>query len=546
MENSWVTLAALCILVQLSVQRKVLRTVWLLLNVIDTFRALRLVRANGRRIGVNTRRKSMRDALVCWIIYLIGTTLSPLISTLLGWIPLYSPIKSVLGCFFLILRLPCSMTIFKSLVPLVKPYETPVDITFHLFESLSILIFHFGVQLPIVHATTWIKSVGKVDFKRPVEILQRWKRKLLISLRMVSLPKAVRTRSNPKNTPSQIIILPTPPRSVPSSPAARQTSAVRPTTRPRQPRQSKRKPLQPIIISPSPSPPPSPPPAPMLVIAPSTPVRRMTVEELAAIRKNGFLDVEREVEVRRSPRKNKGKRKDDEAANEMEAQRELKKATEIEDGSQRLKSKKRVREDDEQSQPHLAKSIAASRTMNGPGVNKRPVRGAEVQPSKLRVKESVSGLKGGAIMSNVSNLRAGKDIQYSGIIAREPKHPHILPSRLAASLPEQHASSKATMPGFTDKAASLQQSTSIPIAPTPRRKPQTLAIISATRRVQKSAPDGVAEPEKPLISAAGRARAAKAKAKALMQEEHRKRAGEKRKAAGEGQNELAEKRTRMM
>lgn len=41
----------------------------LLLNVNDTFRALRLVRANGRRIGVNTRRKSMRDALVCWIIY---------------------------------------------------------------------------------------------------------------------------------------------------------------------------------------------------------------------------------------------------------------------------------------------------------------------------------------------------------------------------------------------------------------------------------------------------------------------------------------------
>lgn len=272
----------------------------------------------------------------------------------------------------------------------------------------------------------------------------------------------------------------------------------------------------------------------------------MTVEEPAAIRKNEFLDVEREVEVRRSPRKNKGKRKDDAAANEMETQRELEKATEIEDGSQRLKSKKRVREDNEQPQPHLAKSIAASCTMDGSGANKRPVREAEVQPSKLRVKESVSGLKGGAIMSNVSNLRAGKDIQYGGIIAREPKHPHILPSRLAASLPEQNTSSKATMPGFTDKAASLQQSTSIPIAPTRRRKPQTSTITSATRRVQKSAPDGVAEPEKPLISAAGRARAAKAKAKALMQEEHRKRAGEKRKAAGGGQNELAEKRTRMM
>lgn len=284
----------------------------------------------------------------------------------------------------------------------------------------------------------------------------------------------------------------------------------------------------------------------MLVIAPSTPARKMTVEDPAVIRKNGFLDVEGEVEVRRSPRKNKGRRKDDAAANEMEAQRELEKATEIEDGSQRLKSKKRVREDDEQPLSHLAKPIAASRTMDGPGVNEPPVKGADVQPSKLRVKKSVSSLKGGAIMSNVSNLRAGKDIQYGGIIAREPKRPHIPPSRLAASLSEQNASSKATMPGFTDKAASLQQSTSIPIAPRRTRKPKTLAITSSTRRLQKSAPDGVAEPEKPLISAAGRARAAKAKAKALMQEEDRKRAGEKRKAAGEGQNELAEKRTRMM
>lgn len=440
----------------------------------------------------------------------------------------------------------CSMTTFKTLVPLVKPYEAPVDITLHLFESLSILIFHFGVQLPIVHATTWIKSVGKVGFRRPVEILQRWKRKLLVSLRIVSLPEAVRRMSNAENTPSQIITLPTPPRSVPSSPAARQTFAVRPTTRPRQPRQSKRKPLQPIIISPSPSPPPSPPPAPMLVIAPSTPVRRMTVEEPTAIRKNGYFDVEREVEVRRSPRKNKGKRRDDEAANEVEAQRAPEKATEIEDGSQRLKSKKRVREDDEQPQPRLAKSVAASHTMDGPGVNKRPPKGAEIQPSKLRVKESVSGLKGGAAMSKVSNLRTGKDIQYGGIIAREPKHPHIPPSRLAASFPEKNASSKATMPGFTDKAPSLQQSASIPIAPTRTRKAKTLTITGSTRRMQKSAPDGVAEPKKPLISAAGRARAAKAKAKALMQEEDRKRAGEKRKAAGEGQNELAEKRTRVM
>ncbi|OWZ45882.1 hypothetical protein C351_02121 [Cryptococcus neoformans c8] len=543
MENSWAALAALGILIQLSVQRKVLRTVWLLLNVIDTFRALRLVRANGRRIGVNTRRKSMRDALVCWIIYLIGTTLSPLSSTLLGWIPLYSPVKSVLGCCFLIMRLSCSVAIFKSLIPLVKPYETPIDTTVHLFESLSILVFHFGVQVPIAHAATWIKSVSKINFKLPIKILQQWRRKISSSFSStVSLRTAIRRVSNSKNTTSQIVTLPTPPRSAPSSPAATQTSPAQPSTRPRQPRQPKRKPLQPIIISPTPSPPPSPPPAPMLVISPSTPVRRMIVEEPAVFRKNGFLDVGREVEVRRSPRRNKGRRKDDAA----EAQREREKAMKVEDVSQRVTSKKRVREEDQQLQSRTAKSIAISHTMEIPGMRKRPVKQAEIQPSKSRIKEPVSGLKKGATMSNVSDSHTGRDMEHGEITVRKPKHPHLAPSRSAASLLEQNISSEASRPKFTDKAP-LQQPTTVPIAPMRTRKPQTLTFSTSTRRMQKSAPNGVAEPEKPLISAAGRARAAKAKAKALTREEEdRKGAGGKRKAAGGGQREGAGKRARVM
>lgn len=41
----------------------------LLLNTADTLRALKVVRANGRVIGVRTRRKNLREALVCWIAF---------------------------------------------------------------------------------------------------------------------------------------------------------------------------------------------------------------------------------------------------------------------------------------------------------------------------------------------------------------------------------------------------------------------------------------------------------------------------------------------
>lgn len=435
------------------------------------------------------------------------------------------------------------MAIFKSLVPLVKPYETPIDITVHLFESLFILVFHFGVQIPIIHAAAWIKSVGEVNFKLPIEILQRWRRQLLSSFTTVSLPKAIRRVSNSKDTPSQIVTLPTPPRSAPSSPTATQTSPAHPSTRPRQPRQPKRKPLQPIVISPTPSPPPPPAPAPVLVFAPSTPVRRMAMGEPAVVKKNGFLDVEREVEVRRSPRKNKGKRKD----NATEAQREPEKAMEVEDDSQRVKSKKRVREEEQQLQPRLTKSIAISHTMNRPGMNKRSVKRAEIQPSKSGIKKSVSGLKRGATMSNVSDLHAGKGMEDVEITVREPKHPRLPPSRSVVSLSERNVPFETSLPKFIDKALPLQQPTSVPIAATRTREPQTLTFSTSTRRMQKSAPNGVAEPEKPLISAAGRARAAKAKAKALTREEEdRKGAGEKRKAAGGGQREGAGKKARVM
>jgi len=42
-----------------------------MLNLNDTYRALRTVRPNGRRIGAITRRKAMRDSLISWIV-LVG------------------------------------------------------------------------------------------------------------------------------------------------------------------------------------------------------------------------------------------------------------------------------------------------------------------------------------------------------------------------------------------------------------------------------------------------------------------------------------------
>nr|ODO02158.1 hypothetical protein L204_00885 [Cryptococcus depauperatus CBS 7855] len=146
------------ILLHLSAQRKVLRTIWLAINILDTFRALRMVSTNGRRIGAGTRRKAMRDSLACWFIYVLGTMISPSLTFLLGWLPLYSPVKTVICLSFLSTRLASSLAILTYFKPLIRPYETSIDICLHLFEAITMLLFYFGVQVPFYSVIESLKA----------------------------------------------------------------------------------------------------------------------------------------------------------------------------------------------------------------------------------------------------------------------------------------------------------------------------------------------------------------------------------------------------
>ncbi|WVR03254.1 hypothetical protein IAU60_000245 [Kwoniella sp. DSM 27419] len=142
-------LAVGCILYHLSSQGTAMQTIWLMLNLLDTFRALRKVRANGRRIGIITRRRAMRDTLVCWVIFVLGQTAGSTVTLVLGWLPFYSLARASICCAFLFMRTAASVHLLTNLVsPLVKPYETPIDLSILLFEATTSLILLYGVQLP--------------------------------------------------------------------------------------------------------------------------------------------------------------------------------------------------------------------------------------------------------------------------------------------------------------------------------------------------------------------------------------------------------------
>lgn len=73
-----------------------------------------MVRANGRVIGVRTRRKSLREALVSWVAFvsaimglalmeqIVAQPISWLADRVLGWFPFYQSIKTlaVLACAY--------------------------------------------------------------------------------------------------------------------------------------------------------------------------------------------------------------------------------------------------------------------------------------------------------------------------------------------------------------------------------------------------------------------------------------------------------------
>lgn len=111
----------------------------LILAIVDSFRALRVIRPNGRTVGKATRRKAMTETLVSWIAYVSLALCSwcrsyankddqlttqaaieqaePIISRLFGWLPFYAPLKAIACLAFLFLRQPVSQALLSHALP---------------------------------------------------------------------------------------------------------------------------------------------------------------------------------------------------------------------------------------------------------------------------------------------------------------------------------------------------------------------------------------------------------------------------------------------
>ncbi|WVF66357.1 hypothetical protein IAT40_001097 [Kwoniella sp. CBS 6097] len=302
------------------------QTVWLALNVLDTLRALRAVRPNGRRIGVNTRKKATRDTLACWIIYVVGQMVGPILSTILGWIPFYTPIKAVICAGFLFTRVSTSSHIYTQLlVPAIKPYETPIDLTILLFQSILILVFYYLLELPIKVTWTTLKAGWSgvsslllqhtTSTPRVVEIPSIATPESRVSAQLISTPPRVITSTDLGEDHLRYLASPGP--VIPGSILLRH-----PTPKPARPTLKGRRSI--VFISPPATPKVSPPSSPESVIVldsllpnphaqvgPSTPRRPISVSVPDVVdvdvqqRGNGnaMLAVPQAAVVRRSPRR---------------------------------------------------------------------------------------------------------------------------------------------------------------------------------------------------------------------------------------------------
>ncbi|ORY30832.1 hypothetical protein BCR39DRAFT_107379 [Naematelia encephala] len=144
------------------------RTIWLNLNLLDTYRGLRTQRVNGRKIGIRTRRLAMRDSLVAWVVLISMYTVAEPVERVLGWLPLYGTVKAITSVAFLATRVASSKAIYDTFfIPFIKRYETPIDLTLTLLRSLVILIGHYTYQAPIVLVVSSIRtciSIARAPF----------------------------------------------------------------------------------------------------------------------------------------------------------------------------------------------------------------------------------------------------------------------------------------------------------------------------------------------------------------------------------------------
>ncbi|EIW73420.1 hypothetical protein TREMEDRAFT_59584 [Tremella mesenterica DSM 1558] len=136
------------------------KIIWILLNLLDTLRALRQTRPNGRRIGVVTRRKAMRETLTGWIVFVTVSQLEPLVDNVIGWLPLYSTMRMITSAAFFASRTSSSLTLFKTFIaPLLAQYADSIDLTILLIESVALLVWHFTLELPLETLKIYLKQV---------------------------------------------------------------------------------------------------------------------------------------------------------------------------------------------------------------------------------------------------------------------------------------------------------------------------------------------------------------------------------------------------
>ncbi|WVQ64574.1 uncharacterized protein L199_002741 [Kwoniella botswanensis] len=506
------------------------QTIWLSLNVLDTFRALRSIRPNGRRIGTNTRKKAMRESLICWTIYVVAQTLGPAISTLLSWIPFYAPVKAVICVAFLFMRLSVSSHIFyQILTPAVRPYETPVDLSVLLIQSIGILLFHYILQIPFSLIISTLK-LSKTSLKSSFNIIAN----LIRSHSTIhDSSEAVEQTHQHRDTPTvdedhiRASFL-SPPPQIPGSILLRH-----PSPRPITPRRSISfidPPATPKIL------PPSPPSSPEYVeiasAGPSTPLKAITAKT-----QNNLLDVDEVREIRRSPRRSKVRTEKEMKLIDVdtigEIERERKKtggprARHMLSGSEGV-----VNPDNLVSGSKKGKGKAIP-TLIIPDEDENDNDEMEMIVA-VTTKPSVEKGK-----------RMGKASSFSSVKATQPDRATAnLTKSSVVRIPRSRSTS--TTGTITNTSSRLAQSKSTSrqtqIAPMPERS-ATSSVTSATKqktprktRILKPSEGGVAH-DKPLSTAASRAKArttAKAKAEGQGQlvseiaEEGRK-VGEKRRS----------------
>ncbi|WOO82828.1 uncharacterized protein LOC62_04G006313 [Vanrija pseudolonga] len=149
MDSLLIVVGALALLT-VAVRGNVLQTLWLCLSLLDTFRALKTVRQNGRRVGVTTRRRLMRQCLTSWIVFVAAEPVTIICDALLYWFPFYASLKQLALLVSAVWRVETSGWLFEQLlVPAIRRYEKHIDLTFLLVHSLYSVIFHFLLDLPL-------------------------------------------------------------------------------------------------------------------------------------------------------------------------------------------------------------------------------------------------------------------------------------------------------------------------------------------------------------------------------------------------------------